>query len=358
MRALVVSCLCLAACANLRVVPLPPEAEHHRPKTKDGWELSLVRYRPRGAVTGRPVLLCHGISANERNMDLDDEHSMARWFAAQGREAWTMSVRATGESDRPDPSKGRTVPIRFDHYWQHDLPTAIEHVRRVSGAEAIDYAGHSMGGMIAYAYLSQGGTGLHAVATLGSPTRLDWGTGLESLLRALGPTFVSDEAMFPSQLGASLTAPMQTWVDDGPFQRFFYNPESTKPEVWQRLVVYGTADTAGGVAKQLLDVVDTGRFTSFDGRIDFRAGMARITTPVIVVAGKLDRVAPTPAVKDGFRALGGPKKWLLITRANGAGGEYGHMDLVIGERAPTEVFRPVLDFFNQHEEGRVAASAP
>lgn len=51
---------------------------------------------------------------------------------------------------------------------------------------------------------------------------------------------------------------------------------------------------------------------------DFRADMAKITTPVIVVAGKLDRVAPTPAVKDGYRSLGGPKRWLLITRANGA----------------------------------------
>ena len=86
---------------------------------------------------------------------------------------------------------------------------------------------------------------------------------------------------------------------------------------------------------------------------DFRADMARVHTPVIVVAGKLDRVAPTPAVKDGFRALGGPKRWLLITRANGALGEYGHMDLVIGERAPAEVFRPVLDFFTQHEPPRI-----
>lgn len=344
--------LLLSGCANLRVIPLPQEAERHRPKTADGWELSLVRYRAVGPVSGRPVLLCHGISANERNMDLDEGHSMARWFASQGREAWTMSVRATGDSDRPDPSKGRTLPIRFDHYWQHDLPTAIEHVKKISGADAIDYAGHSMGGMMAYAYLSQGGQGLHAVATLGSPTRLDWGTGLEKLLRSFGPKLVSDDIILPSQFGAQLSAPLQTLFDDGPFQRFFYNPESTSPEAWQRLVLYGTADTAGGTAKQLLHLVETSRFTSADGTRDFRADMAGIRTPIIVVAAKLDRIAPTPAVKDGYRALGGPKRWLLITRANGALGEYGHMDLVIGERAPAEVFRPVLDFFNQHEPPR------
>lgn len=352
MRAWALMLLLTAGCANLRAVPLPPEAEQHRPKTKDGWALDLVRYRAEGVPTGRPVLLCHGISANGRNMDLDATHSMARWFAARGREAWTMSVRGTGESDRPDPAQGRPLPIRFDHYWQFDLPTAIEHVRQVSGADAIDYAGHSMGGMIAYAYLSQGGTGLHAVATLGSPTRLDWGTGLEHLLKTLGPAVASEQIVFPSQLGALLAAPFQTSVDDGPFQRFFYNPQSTDPQTWQRLVRYGTADTSGGVAKQLLALIATSRFTSADGAIDFRADMARIRTPVLVVAGKLDRVAPTPAVKDGYRALGGPRQWLLITRANGSRGEYGHMDLVIGERAGDEVFRPVLDFFNQHEPPR------
>jgi polyhydroxyalkanoate synthase len=345
--------LVLSGCAGLRVVPLPAEAERHRPKTKDGWEIALVRYRPTGPATGKPVLLCHGISANARNMDLDDQHSMARWFAAQGREAWTMSLRATGDSDQPDPARGRPLPIFFDDYWQHDLPTAIEHVRAVTGADTIDYAGHSMGGMIAYAYLSQGGVGLNAVATLGSPTRLDWGTGLEALLSRLGQkVLTTPEVQLPSQLGAGLAAPAMTWFRDGPFQRFFYNPESTDPATWQRLVVYGTADTAGGTAQQLLTLIATGRFTSKDGRVDFRADMARIRTPVLVVAGKLDRVALTPAVMDGFRALGGPKRWLLITRANGALGEYGHMDLVIGERAPDEVFRPVLDFFTQNDPRR------
>ena len=70
---------------------------------------------------------------------------------------------------------------------------------------------------------------------------------------------------------------------------------------------------------------------------------------MLVVAGRLDRVALCPAVYDAYRALGGPKEWLLISRANGAVAEYGHMDLVIGDRAPTEVWTPVLEFFNRHD---------
>lgn len=349
MRWIALACaLAISSCAATRFVPLPPEAEQHRAKTEDGWEISLTRYRPSGAPTGLPVILCHGISANARNLDLDERHSLARWLAAHGREAWTMSVRGAGDSDGIDEEKGRHPPITFDSYWRFDLPGVIRHVREVSGAPAVDYVGHSMGGLVAYAYLSQGGQGLNAVATLGSPTRLDWGTGLETWLHSIAPKLVSPDLMIPSALGAHAAAPFQALVDDGPFQRFFYNPQSSTTASWQRLLAYGTADVAGGVALQLIGMLDGGRFQSLDCTLDFKKDMARITTPVLVVAARLDRVALAPGVKDGYRALGGPKEWLVITRANGAKGEYGHMDLLIAERAADEVWASVLRFLDGH----------
>ncbi len=116
---------------------------------------------------------------------------------------------------------------------------------------------------------------------------------------------------------------------------------------WKRLLAYGSADTSGGVALQFIDLLESGRFRSLEG-VDFKVGLAQVKVPVLVVAARLDRIALTPAVRDGFNALGGPKAWLLITRANGARAEYGHMDLVIGDRAPDEVWRPVLEFFQRH----------
>lgn len=345
-RAALLGLWLLTGCAAWRPAPLPPEAESHRPKTADGWELSLTRYRAVGPVKGRPVLLCHGIAANERNLDLDAQHSMARWLAAQGREAWTMSLRGTGRSDRPDASRGRG-PITFDDYWRFDLPAAVSHVRAVSGADAVDYAGHSMGGLVLYAYLSQHGPGIASAATLGTPTRLDWGTPLDGVI-ALSPKILPRAMLLPSGAGAFLAAPLQAAMDDGPFQRFFYNPQSTSRATWEKLMAWGTADVAGGVAHQLASLIDRGKFTSTDGSIDLRAGMAAVEVPVLVVAARLDRIALAPAVKDGYRALGGPKEWLLITRANGARGEYGHMDLVIGERAADEVWSKILGFFDRH----------
>jgi polyhydroxyalkanoate synthase len=297
-----------------------PSAQVHRAKTDDGWTLSLTRYLSWGPPKGPPILLVHGISANERNMDLE-KVSMARWFAQHGRDAWTLSLRGTGESDSIDESHGREGPIVFDDYWKHDLPAAIAYVKTVSNAEAIDYAGHSMGGMVLYAYLSQGGQGIHAAATLGSPTRLDLGSSMETLMKTMGPV-VTERWMIPSDLGARLAAPFQGVIDDGPFQRFFYVPGTTDPEVWRQLMVHGTAPVSGGTALQLMEMMD--------------------------VAGRLDRIAAAPAVKDGYRALGGPKEWLLVTQANGAHGEYGHMDLVIGTHADEDVWMPLLKFLDAH----------
>lgn len=351
-----VGLLC-AGCAHLGRVPLPKEAEVHRARTGDGWELSMVRYRPAGPPKGRPVILCHGIAANERNMDLDDQHSMARWFAGRGREAWTLSLRGTGGSDAASPSEGRPDDSDFDTFWKEDVPAAIATVRQVSGVEEIDWVGHSMGGMVLYAYLSQGGEHVGAAATLGSPTRLDFGTNTDQLLAAVGPLLPKSGA-FPSALGALLAAPLQGAVDDGPFQRLFYEPSNTRLEVWQRLMAYGTADVAYGVARQMAAMTKDGRFASADGALDFRAGLGRVTTPVMVVAGRRDRIALTPAVRDGYRALGGPKEWLLVSVANGARAEYGHMDLVIGEYAPLDVWPRVLHFLDRQAKRPAPAQPP
>jgi pimeloyl-ACP methyl ester carboxylesterase len=340
--------LALAGCTSAYVDPLPKEAIKHRAKTADGWEISLVQYQAVGAARGRPVLLCHGISANERNMDLDADHSLARWFAAHGREAWTMSLRGTGASDRSDEEKGRKPGYDFDTFWREDLAASIAYVRAQSGAEAIDYVGHSMGGMIVYAYLSQGGQGLNAVVTLGSPTRLDWGATSAPYMDGFARLAVSPDRLIPVVSPGAFSLPLQGEIEDGPFQLMLYNPKNTDKGTWKRLIAIGIADISGALALQMLGFIRTGGFTSADGKIDYRKEMGKVRTPVMVVAGKLDRIAIPPAVKDGYRALGGEKEWLLLAEENGVVADYGHMDMVVGNRASTELWPRVLGFLDRH----------
>ncbi len=372
----VVSVLLVAGasgCASRYAHPLPAEAVTHRAKTADGWEIALVQYKPEGTPKGRPVLLCHGISANARHMDLDEAHSLARWLARNGREAWTMSLRGTGDSDRASAREGREPGYSFDTVWQKDHPAAIAYVRAnavtPSLVEAalqrgeglpehvaalrepqplIDYIGHSMGGMLIYAYLSQGGEGLNAVVTLGSPTRLDWGGPVEPVVAAGSKRFIRSKVMLPMEGPALLSMPLQGYVPGTPLERLLYNPENSSRDAWRRLIAIGTADMSSGLWLQVVGMVESGRFESADGKVDYRRDMSRIRTPVFVVAGKVDRIATPPAVRDGYRALGGHKEWFLAGESSGLFADYGHMDLLIGREASREVFPRVLDFLDRH----------
>jgi polyhydroxyalkanoate synthase len=329
------------------IEPLPKEATHFRAKTSDGWELALVRYLPQEPTKRRPVLLCHGVSANDRNMDLDARHSIARWLAAQGREAWTMSLRGNGLSDKADPKAGRMPGYTIDEYWKFDLPAAIAKVREVSGAQEIDFIGHSMGGIVLYAYLSQGGGGIAAAVTMGSPIRLDWGNPVDPVLveavQTLDPTW-----RIPSSIPAVVVVPATKVLEGTPVEYLLINPRNTTPETFRRLMVGGADWSSVAVLAQLSVMIQRGFFGSSDGTIDFRKDMARVHVPVLVIAAKRDRLAVMPGVKDGYRALGGPKEWLIVGEENGAEADYGHMDLVIGERAATEVWPRALDFLDRH----------
>ena len=340
-------CLWGCSCAHWFVEPLPPEAQLDRARTGDGWDIALVRYPAQGAPTGRPVLLCHGITANARNMDLDRDHSLARWLAAHGREAWTMSLRGSG-AFQGTPAAHRRGHFTFDTLWRQDLTAAIRTVRERSRAETIDFVGHSMGGLLVYAYLAEGGEGLNAVATLGSPTRLDWGGASDHLLALFAPVVLRKGALLPLSLLAQLAVPVQGTIGDHPFETLLYNPRNTTLATFQRLLAIGIGDLPAGVGSQMASMVSTGRFGSEDGRTDYRSDLARVHTPVLVVAGKADRVAIPPGVKDGYRALGGPKEWLLLGEENGVEADYGHMDLVLGDRAQTELWPRVLDFLDRH----------
>ncbi|HYV46362.1 MAG TPA: alpha/beta fold hydrolase [Myxococcaceae bacterium] len=341
--------LLCSGCFGAYLEPLPKEAEVHHPRTPDGWDLEMVRYAARPEAKGRPVLLCHGINANGRNMDLDARHSIARWFAAHGREAWTVSMRPSGAYYGKD---GGTRPLSkpgfsLDDMMVQDIPTAVDYVRKVTGAPKVDYVGHSLGGIVGYGYLGRGGQGVGAAVILGSPMRLDLGTPVDLLLPQLAGMLGAGWTL-PMKGVAPLGVPMADLFPENLQELLLFNPENTTRETMKRLMVEGTEDVSTSQLQQLALMLKTGELKSLDGTLDYRQALATVTTPVLVVAGKRDRLATVPAVKAGYRALGGPKEWKIMGVENGARADYGHMDMVIGDRADTELWPALLDFFDRH----------
>ena len=90
-----------------------------------------------------------------------------------------------------------------------------------------------------------------------------------------------------------------------------------------------------------------GTFASADGRIDYRAGLGSIGTPMLLVAGAVDLLATPDSVRMAHTLLpGGRNRMVVAGREGGTREDYGHVDLVLGERAPEEIFPLVTEWLD------------
>ncbi|MCK4850892.1 MAG: hypothetical protein KAT11_06050, partial [Phycisphaerae bacterium] len=75
------------------------QVQTHYTETSDGWRLQVDRYQPtKPDPANNPVVLCHGLSYNNRFWDLTKKTSLARYLAERGYDVWTVSLRGAGLS--------------------------------------------------------------------------------------------------------------------------------------------------------------------------------------------------------------------------------------------------------------------
>ena len=334
-------------CASTAGARSDSRAEALRIQTEDGWGLSMRRIAPEGPARGRPILLVPGLASGDVSLVLEKDHSLAWWLAAHGREVWTVALRGTGDSDRMSLSAGRRPGYGFDTLWQEDFRAALRTVRQRTGVEEVDVVAYSLGALLLYAYLAEDGDGIGAAVAMAGPTRMDKSEAWLKAIAGVGGRWVSREDTLDMGSLSSLTAPVQAYLRGNPVERIALDPRNTPRERWKLFAERVFGELSGGVAKDLSRMVETGRFGSSDGSRDYRKGLGDVRVPVLVMAGEGDLVAPVSAVRDGYLALGGPKAWRLLGTTEGLTADYGHVDVVIGERAPYEVWAPLLEFLDR-----------
>jgi pimeloyl-ACP methyl ester carboxylesterase len=102
-----------------------------------------------------------------------------------------------------------------------------------------------------------------------------------------------------------------------------------------------------GVLEQLQDWTTHDAFRSRDARVDYRAAVAGLRAPLLVVGGTVDPLAPLPASEALYALAGSEDRQLArFGRAFGHLEDYGHGDLVLGLHAHQEVY-PVIEAFLQ-----------
>lgn len=313
--------------------------------TSDGAKIVLGHLSPRGEASALPpVLLCHGLAMNRHAFALDPERSLAARLAAEGRDVWVLELRGA----HPDTRGPATRFSTFDSYVEVDIPEAIDFVCARTGAPHVDWVGFSMGGMLAYAYLGAcRGERVRRLVTIGSPVRFgDHPRGRQLVPRPL-VALAGRLRYTPFRVLALLVAPLM-------LRRVPYRitravrPWNYRTPVLRAVMANSFGDVPTGVTMQFIRWINEGSFDSNDRRRDYAAGLRDIRVPMLVIVGSRDRLAPASVARHAFDLSGSTEKeFVEVGRATGAGREYDHLDLVLGEHAPDEVFPRAVEWISR-----------
>jgi len=316
--------------------------EFHNVVTNDGWRINVHRYPPLSLDKTPPVIVCHGLSANHQCFEPDDERNLGKFLSENGYDTWLIDLRGVGSSDR------FSYEFNFDDFVRHDLPAVINYVKKVTGTRSVQWIGHSMGGMVMYAYLATGGTDVRSVIAIGSPVDFTPQNDLikgalfqQSLLRHI--------SHIPIRAFSGLGNLYFGLHRDSPASMLLWNVDNMEKETLRRLVQCGGDNMSGQVLAQFADWVSNGTFRSSDLKTDYMKGLSEIRVPILFIAGLLDNLAPPSSVKAAYdRVSSQDKTFRNFSRANGDSADYGHVDLVAGKKVREEVFPEIVKWLSEH----------
>lgn len=290
--------------------------------------LAMVRKRWTGAGGGAlgPVLLVHGFGQNRYAWHLPSR-SLVNHLARAGFDVYNLDLRGHGRS--------RDMGARMSHgvadYIHEDLPIAIEEVQRHAGQRPVFLVGHSLGGLVCYAAAPQLAGAVAGVASIGSPYHFARGSRTLGALRVLfrGISIAGapvNVPLFMTPLGVVMRR-MQR-VAESPFYPIplrGWHAGSLEPKVFAEHVKL--AFDRGSIA-ELACLFEWSTERRFGGsESDFADRFERMDTPLLVVAGANDDLAPPASVRPAYANSDSRDKTYRAV-------PLGHIDLLVGRDAP------------------------
>jgi len=311
-----------------------------RAETSDGWRLALGMRLPRGGERLPPVLLVHGLSANRWMLDAGVEtFSLAAYLARSGFRTFALDLRGHGDSrDAP----GRLGGWSFDDYVEKDVPAALDAVRRVTGDDRVLWVGHSLGAVTGLVSCQRYPERVSGIVALAGPMSFD----VDGLVaRYLGWGFLVDGRY--NRVLSKMIAPLAGVIHPVAAE-LAVNGRNVDRPVYQRILSNSIENVPGQVFLQMADWVRNDACRSVDGKVDYRAGLASCRQPALFVSAVKDHLAPPSAVRVSYDLWGGPKELAEFSVTSGHSAEYGHVDLLLGKKAPLEVYPVVLRWLLAH----------
>ncbi len=359
-----------SGCATMRCKATDP---YHRPcaegfaRTVDGWKLGIRRVRPFNPDPGKlPVVLCHGLGLNGTFWTITDDHLPAQ-LAANGYEVFICDLRGSGASQKVGAlgkvnSVLRQTPFlevgegnwTVDDQVKYDVPAILNYVKTETGRDRVNWVGHSLGGMLMFAYLETSPDAWRIANFVG-----------------MGSTIAQADAPQTKMLNANrhirmLLSVMSTgriarplmWYRPAPLAQvdsFYYTAANVDKKTIDRFYGYSLENPGQGALKQLDPYLEHGHLLSADGSYDYVKNLNRVGTPLLMIAGEGDVMSDIKSTQLTFNAVGSVDKSLMrIGKQNGHADDYGHCDLVWSRFAPIEIFPATIEWLDRRQPGVTA----
>lgn len=317
-------------------------------KTDDGWFIALHRYKPERVIYPEPVIVCHGLGSNKYSWDIGRK-SIGKYLKAKGFDVWLLDLRGSGYSSKPSVFGKYSYDYSFDDYVLHDLPSAIEYVEEKTGASKVFWVGHSMGGMVLYAYITRVTSwDIRAGVTVGSPVDFT----LPGLLREVilhVKEIVYGMRFFPVRPLSQMFSPFGKIIAVEPADILVWESRNIEPDVRRKVMANGVENVAGGVLQQFAMWFEKGDFTSKDGVFSYKYGLRGVRVPILFIAGVIDGLAPPQNVYPAYKLLGtSDKRFVVASKSNGFHHNYAHTDLILGKYVEKDIYPLIIDWFERH----------
>ncbi|MBB5515179.1 polyhydroxyalkanoate synthase [Rubricella aquisinus] len=291
---------------------------------------------------GPPVLVIPSLINRAYILDLHADCSLLRSLAAQGYRPLLMDWGVPGEAE---------AGFTLEDYVSGRLRPALA-IARVLAGRPVPVVGYCMGGTIGAALAANTPGDIRALVTIGAPwdfsqmiwtantmatpLRADRGMTARHLLTVMAQTY----GAIPDLLFQYLFTLLDTGLAQRKFRRFAaLEPDSAEArhfvavEDWLNDPVHvplGVAQTVL-VDWHLLNQTMTGDWSLLGRAVD----LARVDMPVLSFCAPSDRIAPPASAEALPRGIRGAD----ILRPSS-----GHVGMVTGRRAATELYAPLFSF--------------
>jgi pimeloyl-ACP methyl ester carboxylesterase len=335
--------------------------------TRDGWKLGIRHLAPATPDPNKlPVVLCHGLGLNATFWTITDNH-LPEQLVARGYEVFLVDLRGSGNSAQLGAVGAVNARLRetfllelgegrwtVDEMSFYDVPAVLDYIKAATGHERVNWVGHSLGGMLLFAFLEMSPESWRIANFVGmGSTIIQAEIPQADMLRANRGLRILSGLASTGRLGRPLMFIRFPGLDR--IDQFYFTSENVDKRTIKRFYGYTLEDTGRAALRQLDPYLEFGHYVSADRKTDYAARLGEVVVPTLLLAGEADCMSDMPSTELTFAALGsGDKTLLRFGKRDGHLADYGHCDLVWSRYAPRELFPPLIDWLDSRQPGAAA----